>query len=97
MASLAVQVNPNTLFNDAFPERRHDLVKKRKYNKPDKYEIKVGRHLGMKWFDWFDDITVENDSGITTITVDVLDQEALHGLLARIRDLGLPLILVRRD
>lgn len=72
------------------------MGKIRKWHKPAKYEIQVGGHLGMNWFDWFDDITVESDSGVTTITVDSVDQAALHGLLARIRDLGLPLILVSR-
>ncbi len=71
-------------------------MEKRKWHKPAKYKIKVGGHLGINWFDWFDDITIESDSGITTITIDFVDQAALHGLLARIRDLGLPLILVKR-
>jgi len=71
-------------------------VEKRKWHKPAKYEIQVGGHLGMNWFDWFEEITVESDSGITMITVDIVDQAALHGLLARIRDLGLPLISLRR-
>ena len=70
--------------------------KQRKWHKPAKYEIQVGGHLGMNWFDWFEEITVESDAGMTTITVATVDQAALHGLLARIRDLGLPLISLQR-
>jgi len=72
------------------------LVKKRKWHGPAKYEIEVKGHLGSHWTDWFDNVTIESDSGITTITIDILDQAALHGLLARIRDLGLPLLSVKR-
>ena len=72
------------------------MSEKRKLHAPAKYEIEVGGHLGINWFDWFDDITVECKSGITNITIDVVDQAALHGLLARIRDLGLPLISLQR-
>jgi len=72
------------------------LVEKRKWHGPAKYEIEVRGQLGSQWSDWFDDITIESYSGMTTITIDILDQAALHGLLARIRDLGLPLISVRR-
>lgn len=72
------------------------MAEKRKWHKPAKYEIQVGGHLGINWFDWFDNIIVECESGITLITINVLDQAALHGLLARIRDLGLPLISLKR-
>lgn len=71
-------------------------MEKRNWHKPAKYEVRVGGHLGMNWFDCFDGLSVESDSGMTTITLDLVDQAALHGLLARIRDLGLPLILVKR-
>ena len=71
----------------------------RYFNQPAAYRIKVQGGLNQDWSDWFDglSITVEHPSvglGITTLTGTVTDQVALHGLLARIRDLGLPLLLV---
>ncbi len=60
------------------------------------YEIRVEGELDARWSDWFEGLEVTSDaSGQTTITGPVADQAALHGLLAKIRDLGLPLISVR--
>lgn len=71
----------------------------RYFNLPATYRIKVQGGLSQNWSDWFDgmSITVERNGvgqGITTLTGTITDQVALHGLLARIRDLGLPLLLV---
>ena len=66
-------------------------------NKPALYEIRVKGNLDPQWADWFDGftlITQENDE--TLLTGQVVDQPALHGLLARIRDLGLPLLSVQQ-
>ena len=63
---------------------------------PAQYQIKVKGSLGDSWSEWFDDMTVESDGPFTMITGHLLDQSALHGLLARVRDLGLPLISVSR-
>lgn len=67
---------------------------------PVTYQIKVRGRLDESWSAWFDDmvITVEKDDRavITTLTGVVADQAALHGLLLRVRDLGLPLLLVKR-
>ena len=64
------------------------------------YEIKVQGRLEYKWSCWFEDmqINIEEHDGkiITTLNGDICDQAALHGILSRIRDLGLNLILVRR-
>lgn len=67
---------------------------------PAKYQIKIQGRLSQGWSDWFDGmiVTVERNSrglSITNLTGTVADQPALHGLLARIRDLGLPLLLVK--
>ena len=64
---------------------------------PVHYEITVQGVLGPRWSDWFDGLLLTSDAdGRTTITGPVADQAALHGLLTRIRDLGLPLLTVRR-
>lgn len=62
-----------------------------------KYEIRLHGHLGPEWSDWFDGFHITtNEEGQTVLTGTVADQSALHGLLSRIRDIGLPLIAVRR-
>jgi ABC-2 type transport system ATP-binding protein len=60
------------------------------------YQIKVKGHLHSQWIDWFEGMTVTSEGGETTITGSVADQAALHGLLVRIRDLGLPLLSITR-
>lgn len=66
---------------------------------PPVYEIRVGGVLDECWSSWFDGFTVTTGAGAgdgeSTLRGPVVDQAALHGLLARIRDLGLPLISVR--
>jgi hypothetical protein len=62
-----------------------------------RYEIRIENGLDSSWTAWFDDlhITTEPD-GVTVIAGTVVDQAALHGLLTKIRDLGLTMIAVRR-
>ena len=61
------------------------------------YEIRVKGVLGSGWSAWFDGLEVTSDErGQTTLAGPVADQAALHGLLAKIRDLGLELLEVRR-
>jgi hypothetical protein len=61
------------------------------------YEIRVNGVLGHGWSAWFDGLQVTNDDrGQTTIAGPIADQAALHGLLAKVRDLGLELLEVRR-
>jgi len=61
------------------------------------FQIILKGHLSENWSDWLDGLTIvhEND-GTTTLTGKIVDQAALHGLLKKIRDLGLPLISVNR-
>ena len=60
-----------------------------------RYEIRVNGHLGSRWSAWFDGLNLINqDDGTTVISGDVIDQAALHGLLAKLRDLGVPLLSV---
>ncbi len=62
------------------------------------YEIRVKGVLDDRWSEWFDGMTLSSDdaSGQTTLSGPVADQAALHGLLTKVRDLGLPLLSVRR-
>jgi hypothetical protein len=71
--------------SSARPDRNQSLV----------YEIRIKGHLGYQWTDWFEGlaITLEED-GNTLLTGPVSDQAALHGLLKKVRDLGLPLVSV---
>ena len=65
--------------------------------KPTVYQIRVKGHLRRQWTDWFEGLTVTPaDNGETLLTGPVIDQAALHGLLEKVRDLGLPLISVNR-
>ena len=59
------------------------------------YEIRIKGHLNPQWRGWFGGLTITlEDSGDTLLTGPVVDQAALHGLLRKVRDLGLPLLLV---
>jgi hypothetical protein len=61
------------------------------------YEIRVNGVLDDRWSAWFDGLQVTSDQrGQTSIAGPVTDQAALHGLLAKVRDLGLELLEVRR-
>ena len=61
------------------------------------YEIRLQGRVAPQWSSWLDGMTVTAlADGTTTVTGRVLDQAALHGLLARLRDLGLPLLSVVR-
>jgi hypothetical protein len=60
------------------------------------YSIRVRGHLDQSWSAWFDDLAITNEAnGEAVLTGPVVDQAALHGLLAKVRDLGLPLIAVQ--
>lgn len=68
----------------------------RKFDKPGIYQIRVKGVLDEKWSDWFDGLTITPQDDETLLTGPVRDQAALHGLLAKVRDLGLPLLSVKR-
>jgi len=64
-------------------------------NGPGGYEIRVNGHLDARWAGWFDGLAFTHErDGTTVLRGPVVDQAALHGLLSRVRDLGLPLIAV---
>ena len=61
------------------------------------YQIRIKGHLGRQWTDWFGGLTIRlTDTGETLLTGPVVDQAALHGLLRKVRDLGVPLLSVNR-
>jgi hypothetical protein len=59
------------------------------------YEIRTQGHIDDRWSDWFEGMTLAHqEDGTTVIRCPRLDQAGLHGLLAKVRDLGLPLLSV---
>jgi len=69
----------------------------REFDKQGIYQIRVKGYLERKWSDWFDGLTITPQVGDETVLVGpVSDQAALHGLLAKIRDLGQPLLSCQR-
>jgi hypothetical protein len=62
--------------------------------RPRLYQIRITGRLDARWAEWFEGLGVTTDGGDTLLTGRVIDQAALHGLLRRVRDLGLPLVSV---
>ena len=69
------------------------------HHEPGRYEIRIKGHLDNRWADWFEGLTItREDNGETVLRGPVVDQAALHGLLRKVRDLGLPLVsVIQRD
>jgi len=65
------------------------------------YEIRVKGHIDERWSDWFEGMNItpgfeEGNGPITTFTGEIRDQAALHGVLAKIRDINMPLLSVNK-
>jgi hypothetical protein len=61
------------------------------------YTIRLLGHLGPMWSDWFDGMSISNlPNGETELVGELADEAALHGVLVKIRDLGLPLVRLQR-
>jgi hypothetical protein len=66
-------------------------------DQPVVYQIRIKGHLDPKWRVWFEDLTItQEEDGVTLLSGSVIDQAALHGLLKKVRDLGMPLLSVNR-
>jgi hypothetical protein len=66
-------------------------------SQPTIYQIRIEGHLGQQWTDWFEGLTITPEKdGDTLLTGPVIDQAALHGLLKKVRDLGIPLVSINR-
>ena len=62
------------------------------------YRIRVKGHLDGRWSEWFDGLVISNvEGGEAVLSGEIVDQAALHGVLNKVRDLGLPLIAVTGD
>ena len=66
-------------------------------DQPIVYQIRIKGHLSQQWANWFGEMTITlEEDGNTLLTGPVIDQAALHGLLKKVRDSGMPLISVNR-
>jgi len=64
-------------------------------DQPTVYQIRIKGHLSHQWADWFEGLTITlEEDGNTLLAGPVIDQSALHGILKKIRDLGMPLLSV---
>ena len=71
------------------------LEPKTNSDQPVIYQIRIKGHLDREWTDWFEGLTITLvEDGDTLLTGPVIDQAALHGLLKKVRDLGMPLVSV---
>jgi hypothetical protein len=77
------------------PQSDHEVGAQHHPSQAMVYQIRIKSHLGSDWTDWFEGLTITlEDNGDTLLTGTVVDQSALHGLLKKVRDLGMPLLSV---
>ena len=84
-------------WHDAKRDAWHDAKRDGDQHQPGIYEIRLQGQLDEQWADWFGGLVVQlGENGETILTGPVVDQAALHGLLKKVRDLGMPLLSVNR-
>jgi len=72
------------------------MTNRQVYETPAFYQIRVKGTLDQSWSDWFDNFSITQQNGETLLAGQVIDQAALHGILAKINDLGLAILSVER-
>ena len=73
----------------------NEHTSERDADQPINYQIRILGHLGPQWMSWFDGLTIMlEEDGNTLLSGPVIDQAALHGILKKVRDLGMPLLSV---
>jgi len=72
------------------------MTNRHEYDEYAKYQIRVKGRLDSSWSEWFDGFSITLEGNETSLIGIVVDQSALHGILAKINDLGLPLISVNK-
>ena len=83
--------------NKRNPKTAHEVGLQHHQSQPMVYQIRLKGHLGSQWTEWFGGLTITlEENGDTLLTGRVVDQAALHGLLRKVRDLGMPLLAVMR-
>lgn len=72
-----------------------ETLPERDVEQPGVYQIRLRGHLGPQWADWFAGLTITlEEDGNTLLSGPLVDQAALHGILKKVRDLGMPLLSV---
>ena len=66
-------------------------------HEPQQYEIRIKGHLENRWANWFSDLTITREDRGETVLTGLVDQAALHSVLRKVRDLGMPLLSVIRS
>jgi hypothetical protein len=72
----------------------NELTPKTDPSEPMVYQLRIKGHLGRQWTDWFGGLIITLEDNGETLLTGPMDQAALHGLLKKVRDLGLPLLAV---
>ena len=85
---------PSLPWNRKMSNKRNQIIDP---NQAIVYQIRLKGHLSHQWTEWFEGLTITlEEDGNTLLTGPVIDQAALHGLLKKVRDLGIPLLSVNR-
>lgn len=92
-----IMIAVSIIFNDTADSSKDKfMVKQKKWNGPAIYQVRMIGRLGSQWTNWFEGLSIKCQGKTTILTGRIVDQSALHGLLAKIRDLGMPIISVSR-